>query len=225
MPSPSEASIGAASATAAGSSGSGGGRGRLSNRGSSSVNVELEASSSKRKAPHVQKQLPPMAKKSPSKRPPSSSTTTGSISPSSASSTSAVTSNDDQNQNVRVVARLRPLSKKEIGEHSAEATKASGRQIIVEGQRNFEYDAVFGPQTTQEEVYKATAGDTVEKNIFRGFNVTILAYGQTGTLTLRLQRYRMPTFVFFSLEGHILPSIQCTFRFSQLFLFSSKMCT
>ena len=194
MSSPSEASIGATSATAAGSSGSGGGCGRLSNRGSSGVNVE--ASSSKRKAP--QKQLPPMAKKSPSKRSPSSSTTTGSISPSSASSASAVTSNDDQNQNVRVVARLRPLSKKEIDEHSAEATKASGRQIIVEGQRNFEYDAVFGPQTTQEEVYKATAGDTVEKNIFRGFNVTILAYGQTGTLTLSSYiATAWPSFVFF----------------------------
>jgi len=161
----------------------------LSNRGNSTVNVDAMAvapvavaSSSKRKAP-PQKQLPPLAKKSPSKRSPSSS----SISPSSASSasTSTATSNDDQNQNVRVVARLRPLSMKEIDENGAEATKASGRQIIVEGQRNFEYDAVFGPQTTQEEVYKATAGDTVEKNVFRGFNVTILAYGQTGTLTFR----------------------------------------
>lgn len=182
MPSPSGGSIGAASE--AGSSGSGG-RGRLSNRGSSAVNVDAMAvavaSSSKRKA--QQKELPPMAKKSPSKKSPSSSCT--SISPSSTSSASTATSNDDQNQNVRVVARLRPLSKKEINENSTEATKATGRQIIVEGQRNFEYDAVFGPQTTQEEVYKATAGDTVEKNIFRGFNVTILAYGQTGTLTFR----------------------------------------
>ena len=194
-----------------GSSSSGGGRGRLSNRGSSAVNVDAMAvapvavaSSSKRKAP-PQKQLPPMAKKSPSKR---SSPSSSSISPSSASSdsasTSTATSNDDQNQNVRVVARLRPLSKKEIDENGSEATKASGRQIIVEGQRNFEYDAVFGPQTTQEEVYKATAGDTVEKNIFRGFNVTILAYGQTGTLTLSSYiATAWPSFVIFSLEGDI----------------------
>ena len=189
MPSPSGGPIGAASAAADGtSSGSGAGvRGRLSNRGSSTVNVDAMARSSKRKA-QQQKQLPPMAKKSPSKRSSSSTSpsSTSSASPAACTATNAASNsnNDDPNQNVRVVARLRPLSKKEIDENSKEATIASGKHIIVEGQRNFEYDAVFGPQTTQEEVYKATAGNTVEKNIFRGFNVTILAYGQTGELLM-----------------------------------------
>ena len=186
MPSPSDGPIGAASAAADGtSSGSGAGvRGRLSNRDSNTVNVDAMARSSKRKA--QQKQLPPMAKKSPSKRSSASTSpsSTSSASPATCTATNAASNNDDQNQNVRVVARLRPLSKKEIDENSKEATIASGKHIIVEGQRNFEYDAVFGPQTTQEEVYKATAGNTVERNIFRGFNVTILAYGQTGELLM-----------------------------------------
>jgi hypothetical protein len=173
--------------------------------GSAQSNDTSARMSNKRK---VQTQLPPAAKKSPSKRSLSTSTSSSSsisLSASSASSASPATTrdintnsnkSDEQNQNVRVVARLRPLSNKEIGENSKEAIKASGgkatskafapasasaAQIIVEGQRTFEYDAVFGPLTTQEEVYKATAANTVEKNIFRGFNVTILAYGQTGS--------------------------------------------
>jgi len=185
------ASIGAASAAAS-----------TGPVGSAQSNDTSARMSNKRK---VQTQLPLAAKKSPSKISLSTSTSSSSSISLSASSASPATTrdintnsnkSDEQNQNVRVVARLRPLSNKEIGENSKEAIKASGgkatskafapasasaAQIIVEGQRTFEYDAVFGPLTTQEEVYKATAANTVEKNIFRGFNVTILAYGQTGS--------------------------------------------
>ena len=48
-------------------------------------------------------------------------------------------------------------------------------------QRTFDYDAVFGPESSQGEVYARTVGDAVRRNIFRGFNTTILAYGQTGS--------------------------------------------
>ena len=87
-------------------------------------------------------------------------------------------------QNVRVVARIRPLSAKEA--HSSEcistSSSSSSRVIHVRNEdKQFEFDSVFGPKASQEEVYRGTAGDMVGESIYRGFNGTILAYGQTGS--------------------------------------------
>lgn len=97
--------------------------------------------------------------------------------------TLASSSDGPTSQNVRVVARLRPLSTKERQEQSVETLKAdpTSSSIVVDTHRTFEYDAVFDPSVSQEQVYAQTAGDTVKSNIFKGFNVTILAYGQTGS--------------------------------------------
>ena len=162
---------------------------------STGVSRSSASSQSKRKALG----LPPMSATSPAKKlssaksrgiSASSSAAAGELKapPSPAERTACNTGNeddnDDQQQNVRVVARLRPLSAKEIDEDSKEAittTKTQSGTITVDKSRKFEYDAVLGPDTTQSKVYELTAGDTVQKNIFRGFNVTILAYGQTGS--------------------------------------------
>jgi kinesin family protein 4/21/27 len=95
--------------------------------------------------------------------------------------TLASSSDGPTSQNVRVVARLRPLSTKERNEQSEETLKAELSSIVVDKNRSFEYDAVFDPSVSQEQLYAQTAGDTVKSNIFKGFNVTILAYGQTGS--------------------------------------------
>jgi hypothetical protein len=97
--------------------------------------------------------------------------------------TLASSSDGPTSQNVRVVARLRPLSTKERNEQSEETLKADplSSSIVVDKNRTFEYDAVFDPSISQEQVYVQTVGDTVKSNIFKGFNVTILAYGQTGS--------------------------------------------
>ncbi|KAL3805706.1 hypothetical protein HJC23_005950 [Cyclotella cryptica] len=92
-------------------------------------------------------------------------------------------------QNVRVVARVRPLSHKERNEQSAECIRANSasHEILVldeqaaDGKRRFEFDSVFGPQSSQEEVYVGTAGSMIRDSIYKGFNGTILAYGQTGS--------------------------------------------
>ncbi len=97
--------------------------------------------------------------------------------------TSIVSHNDDestvaaQNQNIRVVTRIRPLSQKELNEQSKETVIAIERshKIQVNKNKNFTYDAVFGPKTTQKEVYELTAGDMIRNNLFKGFNVTVLA--------------------------------------------------
>jgi len=93
------------------------------------------------------------------------------------------TNNCVQNQNIRVVTRVRPLSTKELNEQSKESVKAveSANNIQVDQSKSYTYDAVFGPETTQKQVYEQTAGDMIRSNLFKGFNVTVLAYGQTGS--------------------------------------------
>lgn len=44
----------------------------------------------------------------------------------------------------------------------------------------FQYDATFGPRSTQEDVYKQVAAPVVEQ-VCRGMNCCVMAYGQTGT--------------------------------------------
>lgn len=101
-------------------------------------------------------------------------------------STSSLTRDTDSNvsQNIRVVTRVRPISSKEINEESKEcvAVMEESKSIVVtKGNKSFEYDAVFGPKTSQQQVYEQTAGDLIRNNLFKGFNVTVLAYGQTGS--------------------------------------------
>ncbi len=115
-----------------------------------------------------------------------------STAPSSSSSTTNNTTNDaSSSSNVRVVARLRPLSTKEKNEQSSESIRANVHSSSIavpdnndgnnNNKRSFEFDAVFPPNSTQEQVYQTTCGDMISKSIFRGFNATILAYGQTGS--------------------------------------------
>lgn len=47
------------------------------------------------------------------------------------------------------------------------------------GERYFTYDHVFSPEVSQERLYRQTAGPML-KSFVDGYNVTILAYGQTG---------------------------------------------
>jgi hypothetical protein len=96
-------------------------------------------------------------------------------------STRTLSSKDEdsstQNQNIRVVTRIRPLSTKELNEQSKETVGAieSTQTIQVGTNKKYTYDAVFGPKTTQKQVYEQTAGDTIRNNLFKGFNVTVLA--------------------------------------------------
>jgi len=47
--------------------------------------------------------------------------------------------------------------------------------------KQFEYDCVFPPDASQKTVYDLSVGDAVKRNIFRGFNTTVIAYGQTAS--------------------------------------------
>lgn len=109
----------------------------------------------------------------------------------------------DDASHVRVVARIRPLSETELERKSTEAlTSLSSLEKSVHGdfketnepellqvqvpdgqKRWFELDAVFDKNSTQDEVYiKCGAKKAVCENIFKGFNCTVLAYGQVSCL-------------------------------------------
>jgi hypothetical protein len=51
---------------------------------------------------------------------------------------------------------------------------------VVPEARNFSYDYVFSPESTQIEVYEELAIPLLDK-FFDGYNATILAYGQTSS--------------------------------------------
>ena len=54
-------------------------------------------------------------------------------------------------------------------------------QVLGMEKKWFEYDAVMGNSSRQEDVYrKSGALDAISNDIFKGYNVTLLAYGQTG---------------------------------------------
>ncbi|KAJ3033941.1 hypothetical protein HDV00_005626 [Rhizophlyctis rosea] len=57
---------------------------------------------------------------------------------------------------------------------------AKRTHLMVDGRKKFNFDMVFGPDVGQEEVYEESVLPLVQRFI-EGYNVTVLAYGQTGT--------------------------------------------
>eukprot|EP00538_Stauroneis_constricta_P006192 CAMPEP_0119549968 /NCGR_PEP_ID=MMETSP1352-20130426/3585_1 /TAXON_ID=265584 /ORGANISM="Stauroneis constricta, Strain CCMP1120" /LENGTH=733 /DNA_ID=CAMNT_0007595699 /DNA_START=219 /DNA_END=2423 /DNA_ORIENTATION=- len=110
--------------------------------------------------------------------------------PSSSSSSSSSAAAASSSSNVRVVGRIRPLAKyeKEKGCQQVVTTEpgdpdAASEIIRIQSpdKRHFELDAVFDETSTQLDCYRRSgAQNAVCEDLFRGFNCTILAYGQTG---------------------------------------------
>ena len=92
---------------------------------------------------------------------------------------------------IRVVARIRPsqpheLSKDVIVSPASTTPSAPSTLIKIPNPKNasedftFAFSGVYGPEATQQEVFDAEIAPTI-KHIFGGFDVTIFAYGVTGT--------------------------------------------
>lgn len=94
---------------------------------------------------------------------------------------------------VRVVARIRPLLKDEIEKDvivdAARAPSQAGERDTVVRIPNpkkeselytFEFSSVYGQNATQQEIFEQEVSPTV-KHLFKGFDVTLFAYGVTGT--------------------------------------------
>ncbi|KAJ8298888.1 hypothetical protein KUTeg_022948 [Tegillarca granosa] len=87
-----------------------------------------------------------------------------------------------QEVNVRVAVRVRPLLPKEkvAGEEMCVKIIPSSKQVVLGKDRGFTFDYVFSSKTTQDDVYESCVTSLV-RSIFDGYNATIFAYGQTGS--------------------------------------------
>ncbi|KAL5184381.1 Kinesin-like protein KIN-14Q [Glycine soja] len=88
--------------------------------------------------------------------------------------------------NIRVFCHCRPFNTNEIyaGATMAldfESMKDGDLTIMSNGapKKTFKFDAVFGPQAEQADIFKDTT--PFATSVLEGFNVCIFAYGQTGT--------------------------------------------
>lgn len=71
---------------------------------------------------------------------------------------------DDGISSVRVAVRARPLIEKELVDSCAECVSYArdGKQVILGKDRRFTFDHVFGPDVSQEDVYKECVRPLVE---------------------------------------------------------------
>ncbi|CAM9480722.1 unnamed protein product, partial [Phaeothamnion confervicola] len=86
---------------------------------------------------------------------------------------------------VRVAVRVRPLLKREVNAE-INVFHPSEKQVRVGGKPDdkappqfFTYDSVFPSRVSQRDLYASTAARMLS-SFLEGFNVTIIAYGQTG---------------------------------------------
>jgi kinesin family protein 11 len=89
---------------------------------------------------------------------------------------------------VQVVVRLRPLneSEKKHGTLPVVSAKTNEKTVTIlkgsgkkQTRQSFAFDHVFTAFSTQKEVFDATLKPVI-RDVLRGFEMTVFAYGQTG---------------------------------------------
>lgn len=82
---------------------------------------------------------------------------------------------------IRVFCRIRPATSSSDAVAVAPSKVHEGQVTVVHAakKRRFEFDRVFGPRATQEDVFEDTK--PLIRSVVDGFNVCIFAYGQTGS--------------------------------------------
>ncbi|KAJ4847412.1 hypothetical protein Tsubulata_016686 [Turnera subulata] len=91
----------------------------------------------------------------------------------------------DLKGNIRVYCRIRPTSNGKTT-NAINFIGEDGSLVVwdplkpqKEGKKTFQFNRVFGPSVTQDEVYKDT--QPLIRSVMDGYNVCIFAYGQTGS--------------------------------------------
>lgn len=80
--------------------------------------------------------------------------------------------------------RCRPLQSKEVLTQKfkkAVVLTSDNRKVIAGDKKEFIFDTVFGENAEQEDIY-GTCVENLIDGCFSGYNATVFAYGQTGTL-------------------------------------------
>lgn len=85
--------------------------------------------------------------------------------------------------NIRVLCRVRPISKSEIANGSKMICKFTPEEITLAGEKgkmkSWEFDRVFDMHSTQDQVFNEVK--PLVTSILDGYSVCIFAYGQTGS--------------------------------------------
>jgi len=93
-------------------------------------------------------------------------------------------------ENIQVVVRCRPMNKQELFERQLQVCTVNDKdkEVTITLQmktnkpttKSFYFDNVYGPKSTQRDVYLGTVYPIVQE-VLEGYNCTLFAYGQTGT--------------------------------------------
>ncbi|CAK80317.1 unnamed protein product (macronuclear) [Paramecium tetraurelia] len=89
-----------------------------------------------------------------------------------------------EGQNIKVVARLRPLNALEMQQGGECCVSYGEKQITVtvgsNDKQDFAFDRIFGPDSEQADVFDEV-GRPILDSVMNGYNGTIFAYGQTSS--------------------------------------------
>jgi len=94
-----------------------------------------------------------------------------------------------KNEGIKVTVRFRPMNRREQGEagnhvcvklaDNQRACQVTNPEYPTRPMTSY-FDCIYGPSSTQEEVYKYS-GEPLVKAMLDGYNATLFAYGQTGS--------------------------------------------
>lgn len=96
---------------------------------------------------------------------------------------------EDACQSVKVAVRIRPMTVRETLDNSSECLLCvpHSSQLVLglpdsgQTQKSFTFDHVFEQNSEQSQVYESLVVPLLEE-FLKGFNATILAYGQVSSL-------------------------------------------
>ena len=93
--------------------------------------------------------------------------------------------NQETSENIKVCLRIRPMNLQEKGRNDMNCIEpVSSNQLIFTNKnmrRSYTYNLVFGPETTQEDIFYNCSINKLIDSALDGYSVTIFAYGQTGS--------------------------------------------
>lgn len=98
---------------------------------------------------------------------------------------------EKEEENISVCIRVRPLNEREERNNHNQVLRClpslnaisitdSDGQALKGSSNVFQYDHIFGPEFTTEQIYDNVA-DRIISSILNGINATIFAYGQTSS--------------------------------------------